>query len=120
MRQQITEMEKEAAELEGEKYYWENYQCEMDDVVKTVCISEELRVDLEEAKDKMERRIEVLLEREKELISERLVQSLDKESQAEMADNGWMKREVHSSLYIYPKSHSHSSVVFHSVLDCCS
>ena len=39
--------------------------------------------------------MEVLLEREKELISERLLQSLDKESQAEMADNGWMKKEVH-------------------------
>ena len=42
----------------------------------------------------MEKRIEASLERQKELISERLLQSLDKESQAELADNGWMKREV--------------------------
>ena len=67
----------------------------------------------------MEGRIEAVLEREKELISEKLLQSLDRESQAEMADNGWMKKEVYPTqlyLYIYFESHSiYVSILFQIV-----
>ena len=34
------------------------------------------------------------MEREKDRVSEKLLDSMDKEGRAEMVDNGWLKREV--------------------------
>lgn len=49
---------------------------------------------LAEAKLQVEGRTESLVERQRELICQRLLQAMDKETQAEIADNAWLKKEV--------------------------
>ena len=46
------------------------------------------------AKQEIDAKWQRRMQREKEAVSERLLNSLDKDGQAEMADNVWLKREV--------------------------
>ena len=49
---------------------------------------------MREAREEIEAKWQKKMEREKDRVSERLLDSLDKEGRAEMVDNGWLKREV--------------------------
>ena len=51
---------------------------------------------LREARLEIEVKWQKRMEREKDKVSEKLLDSLDKEGRAEMVDNGWLKREVHA------------------------
>ena len=50
------------------------------------------------AKQEIEARWHKRMERDKEAVSEKLLDSLDHEGRAELMDNGWLKREVCCSL----------------------
>ena len=47
-----------------------------------------------EARLEIEAKWQKRMEREKDRVSEKLLDSMDKEGRAEMVDNGWLKREV--------------------------
>ena len=51
------------------------------------------------AKRDIEAKWQKRMEKEKEAVSERLLDSLDDEGRAELMDNGWLKREVCHTAY---------------------
>lgn len=63
--------------------------------VLCVCIyAGELEVKLASAKQEIEKRSKVMFEKQRELISSQLAETLDKDTLAEMSDNSWLKKEV--------------------------
>ena len=62
-----------------------------------------------EARLEIEAKWQKRMEREKDRVSEKLLDSMDKEGRAEMVDNGWLKREVRTltglSLQTIPVKH---------------
>ena len=95
MKQQMKEMRDKEIKMESEfstlsqhhtahtEYVWLYSECagEQEDKLNT-------------AKREIEVKWQKSLEMEKEKVSEKLLDSLDKDSRAEMVDNGWLKREV--------------------------
>lgn len=61
--------------------------------------SEEYEAKLAEAKIVIEKRTGVLIEREKELVSERFLSNMDEYTKAELSDNAWLKQEVRKHCY---------------------
>lgn len=59
-----------------------------------LCIGK-LEEDLEAAKRKIREKMEVLVRNQKEMITEKVLQSLDKDTRAELADNAWLHKQVH-------------------------
>ena len=53
-----------------------------------------LEVKLASAKQEIEERSKVMTEKQRELISRQLVETLDKDSLAEMSDNVWLRKEI--------------------------
>ena len=54
----------------------------------------ELEVKLASAKQEIEERSKVMFEKQRELISSQLAETLDKDTLAEMSDNSWLRKEV--------------------------
>lgn len=52
------------------------------------------------AKQKIIEKTEVLLKNQKERITENVLQGLDKDTRAELADNAWLHKQVHRGLWI--------------------
>lgn len=59
-----------------------------------MAISDEFEAKLIEAKIAIDKRTGVLVEREKELVSERFLSNMDEYTKAELSDNVWLKQEV--------------------------
>ena len=60
-----------------------------------VCIyTGELEVKLASAKQEIEKRSKVMFEKQRELISSQLAETLDKDTLTEMSDNSWLRKEV--------------------------
>lgn len=51
-----------------------------------------------EAKIAIEKRAEVLTEREKEHVSEHFLTNMDEHTKGELSDNAWLKQEVRESI----------------------
>ena len=56
----------------------------------------------------MEERSKVMVVRQRELISQQMLEALDKDSQAELSDNIWLSKEVRITVDV----HEHSQCNF--------
>lgn len=100
MKEKMDDMAREEEQLQSMLFRQNQFCQEMScqDVIHScfcVCIyAVELEVKLASAKLEIEERSKVMAEKQRELISRQLVETLDKDSLAEMSDNAWLRKEV--------------------------